>query len=92
MWQYFQIDVEEESNNGSDIVQLIYTCETGRFSKTLQWGMNYIMIMKKVNSDAILAETMRNQSAGNQQRPTAGSNLSSCRMKKTILQTKFYLT
>ena len=59
MVKEFQVYVDKYNR-----VQIIYTNGTGRFPKTSQTGMNYALVLAEIDSSAILAEAMRDQSAG----------------------------
>ena len=61
MVKVIQIDVD---NEGKEALKLIYTDGTGRFPKQSRTGQNYIMVLAKNDSDAILVEGMKNRSAG----------------------------
>jgi hypothetical protein len=44
--------------------RLMYTNQTGKFPKKSSKGNHYIMVLIKIDSNAILVEAMRNRSAG----------------------------
>ncbi len=58
------LDLENGANK--DLLKLIYTDGTGQFPKASRKGMNYILVLVEIDSGAILVETMRNRSAGEQ--------------------------
>ncbi len=43
---------------------LMYTNQTGRFPKKSSRGNQYIMVLIEIDSNAILVEAMKNQTAG----------------------------
>jgi hypothetical protein len=49
---------------------LIYTDQTGRFPKKSSIGNQYIMVLIEIDSNAILVEAMKNQTAGEMIRAT----------------------
>jgi hypothetical protein len=60
-----QCEVYTKIYDLKDKVQLKkYTNQTGRFPKKSSHGNQYIMVLIKLDSNAILVETMRNRTAG----------------------------
>jgi hypothetical protein len=60
------LDVDNRANK--DLLKLIYTDGTGQFPKASRKGMKYILVLVEIDSGAILVETMRTGSAGEQYR------------------------
>ena len=71
---------------------MIYTDGTGRFPKTSRNGMNYVLVLAEIDSGAIMAEAMRDRSAGEMVRAYKAliERLHKCKIfpKKQVLDNK----